>query len=190
MTAHPALGALGYTYSAMRVMQGISLLTIIGLAANFISEAVNAGYHAPSALVGTLVVACLAAIYIAINYILYWDYMLPMLIATGADALVLIMVIVVAVLVGKPVSYLKCHEFSDKGNTANFITSVYTNAKNANSNVFTWVDPDKTACYEVKAVWGLSIALCILFAFSAITSICLWRRLKPSTAAAPKDVEQ
>jgi hypothetical protein len=56
MTAHPALGALGYTYSAMRVMQGISLLTIIGLAANFISEAVNAGYHAPSALVGTLVV--------------------------------------------------------------------------------------------------------------------------------------
>lgn len=114
--------------------------------------------------------------------------MLPFLVAVGADGLVLIMVIVVAVLVGKPVSYLKCNEFADHGNTANFITSVYNNAKHSTNNVFEWVDPDKAACYEVKAVWGLSIALCILFSFSAITSACLWRRLKGGNSA-PKDVE-
>lgn len=44
------------TFTAMRVMQGISLLAIIGLSANFVSEAVNAGYIAPPPMVGTLVV--------------------------------------------------------------------------------------------------------------------------------------
>lgn len=115
--------------------------------------------------------------------------MLPMLISTGADGLVLIMVIVVAVLVGKPVSYMKCHAYPKKGNTAHFIDSLYHNVKNTKSNVFQFVDPDKTACYEVKAIWGLSIALCILFAFSAIVSVCLWRRIKAATAEPPKDLE-
>ncbi len=110
-----------------------------------------------------------------------------MLISTAADDLVLIMVIVVACLVGKPVSYMKCDKYPSDGNTANFINSLYHNVKNTKSNVFMWVDPDKTACYEVKAVWGLSIALCILFAFSAIVSGCLWRRLKGSSR--PKDLE-
>lgn len=111
--------------------------------------------------------------------------MLPMLIGTGADALVLIMVIVVAVLVGKPVSYLKCQSYPTSGNTANFINSLFHNVKNTKSNVFEWVDPDKTACFEVKATWGLTIALCILFAFSSIVSVCLWRQAKGS---APKSV--
>ncbi|KAF4125008.1 Conserved hypothetical, protein [Geosmithia morbida] len=196
MTAAPALGALGITFTAMRAMQAASLITIIGLSANFVDEVVDASYAAPSALVGTLVVACLATIYICINYILYWDRMLPMLVATVADAAVLVMVIVVAVLVGKPVSYLKCHDLPGKGgNTANFISSLYSNVKNnakdGGTDVFSWVDPDQAACYEVKALWGLSIALCILFAFSTIVSLCLWRRIKSRAedAGAPKDVE-
>lgn len=115
--------------------------------------------------------------------------MLPMLISTGADGLVLIMVIVVAVLVGKPVSYMKCQAYPNKGNTAHFIDSLYHNVKKTNSNVYRFVDPDKTACYEVKAIWGLSIALCILFAFSAIVSVCLWRRMKPAKEEGPKDFE-
>lgn len=56
MGAPPALGALGLTFTAMRGMQAIALITIIGLTSNFISEMVAASYEAPSALVGTLVV--------------------------------------------------------------------------------------------------------------------------------------
>lgn len=56
MAAPPALGALGLTFTAMRGMQAVSLITIIGLTSNFISEMVVAGYETPSALVGTLVV--------------------------------------------------------------------------------------------------------------------------------------
>lgn len=113
---------------------------------------------------------------------------MPMLVAAGADACFLVMSIVVSVLVGKPVSYLACKKYPDDGNTANFISSVFDNVKNPGTNVFRWVDPNKAACYEVKAVWGLCIALCILFAFSAVTSLCLWRRLKPSSG--PKDIEE
>lgn len=56
MTAPPALGALGMTFTAMRALQAVALITIIGLTSNFISEMVTASYVPPSALVGTLVV--------------------------------------------------------------------------------------------------------------------------------------
>jgi hypothetical protein len=189
MPSHPELGALGVAYTAMRAMQVVALITMIGLSGNFVSETVDAGYYAPAPLVGALVISCLATLYVAINYILYWDYMLPMLIAGGADACFLVMSIVVSVLVGKPVSYLACKDLPDKGNTANFISSLFENVKNLGSNVYMYTDPDKAACYEVKAVWGLCIALCILFFFSAAMSLCLWRRLKPSSRSEPKDVE-
>ena len=56
MPAPPALGALGMTFTAMRAMQGLALLTMIGLSANFVSQAVENGNTPPQALVGTLVV--------------------------------------------------------------------------------------------------------------------------------------
>lgn len=52
----PALGALGMTFTVMRVMQFISLITIIGISGNFVAEVVNADLNPPSALIGTLVV--------------------------------------------------------------------------------------------------------------------------------------
>jgi hypothetical protein len=59
MPSPPALGALGVTYTVMRALQAVCLITIIGLSGNFISEAVNAGYHAPAPLVGALVIVSL-----------------------------------------------------------------------------------------------------------------------------------
>ena len=56
MQSPPALGALGMTWTAMRGMQFLSLIVIIGLTSNFISEMVISDYAAPSALIGTLVV--------------------------------------------------------------------------------------------------------------------------------------
>jgi len=133
--------------------------------------------------------SCLAAVYTVITYILYWDSMLPLLISTGADGLCLIAVIVVACVVGKPVSYLSCPALPDKGNTANFIHSLFLNL--SRKDYFEWVDPDKASCFEIKAVWGLSICLCILYFVSAVTSACLWKRIKggASRPAAPKDFE-
>ncbi len=52
----PQLGALGVTFTAFRAMQFVSLVAIIGLAANFINEIVSSQLDAPDVLVGTIVV--------------------------------------------------------------------------------------------------------------------------------------
>jgi hypothetical protein len=56
MPSHPELGALGVAYTAMRAMQVVALITMIGLSGNFVSETVDAGYYAPAPLVGALVI--------------------------------------------------------------------------------------------------------------------------------------
>lgn len=195
MAGMPRLGALGHTFTAMRAMQFVSLIAIIGMTADFISEMVSANAKPPAVLIGTLVVACVATLYIAISYILYWDSMLPLLIATAADSALLIAVIVVAVTLGKPLSYLACKDLPTvKGSTASFIASVGENILNATDdsgkvNYFVWVGAAQKTCYAIKAVWGLSIALCVLFAFSSVTTICLWRRTKLNQGPIGKDVE-
>lgn len=129
--------------------------------------------------------------YIVISYILYWDSMLPLLIATAADFMCLIAGIAVACVVGKPVSYLNCNAFPNKGgNSANFLHSLFVNVKRISGNTFEWVDPSKPSCLQLKTIWGLSIGLCVLFTLSSATTVCLWRRIKMASAPpAPKDFE-
>ncbi|KAL7927268.1 hypothetical protein ACQKWADRAFT_327152 [Trichoderma austrokoningii] len=178
MPSPPALGALGAMFTAMRLLQAISLITIIGLTGNSAAEMVSASVATPPALIGTLVVACLAMVYIIISYILYWDHMLPLLIATVVDSLFFIASIVVACVVGRPVSFLNCSAFPNKGNTSAFIYSLFANVQHSSADIFQWVDPSKTSCFELKSVWGLSIATTILFFMSAVSVICLWKRIK------------
>ncbi|KAJ0158198.1 hypothetical protein CTA2_12092 [Colletotrichum tanaceti] len=193
MGSAPRLGALGHTFTAMRAMQFASLVAVIGMVSNFISEINAADATSPQILVGTLVIACVATLYIVITYILYYDNMLPLLLATGADSALLVAVIIVACLLGKPLSYLECTALPPRsGSTAHFMASVTANINTGSAGALSyliWVGADQRTCYAIKAVWGLSIALCVLFAFSAITSVCLWRRVKLAPAAASKDIE-
>ncbi|ATY63466.1 hypothetical protein A9K55_007480 [Cordyceps militaris] len=190
MAAPPALGALGLTFTVMRAMQFIGLVVIIGLSSSFVADIVASSYTAPPALIGTLVIACLAEVYVIISYILYWDSLLPLLIATAADFLCLIAGIVVACVVGKPVSYLNCNAFPVKGgNAAVFLNSLFANVKRLESNTFEWVGPSKPSCLQLKSIWGISIALCALFTLSTATTACLWRRLKGGARPPPKDLE-
>lgn len=48
------MGALGATFTVVRAMQAISLITIIGLSANFIAEMVAADQSPFKVLIGTL----------------------------------------------------------------------------------------------------------------------------------------
>jgi len=180
------LGALGATFTVVRALQVVCLITIIGMTANFIAEMVAVNQSPPHVLIGTLSVTCISVIYIAITYILYMDSQLPFLISTALDSLLLIAVLVVAITVGKPLSYLNCAALpSSGGTTSAFLTSVGENMSKI--NYWVWAGASKTTCFEIKAVWGLSIALCILFAFSSVVSALLWKRLKVVGPA--KDIE-
>ena len=52
--AGPDFGALGATFKIVRVLQAVSLVAVIGMTANFISEMVSANTSPPKVLVGTL----------------------------------------------------------------------------------------------------------------------------------------
>jgi len=173
----PQFGALGATFTVVRGMQAISLIGIIGMTSNFIAEIVKGKADPPSEIVGTLSVTCIALLYVAISYILYYDSILPLLISTALDSLLLIALIVIAVTVGKPLSYLSCAALPKSGgDTGSFVDSVGQNI--GKLNYWVWAGASRTTCYEMKAIWGLSIGMCILFAVSSVVSVCLWKRQK------------
>lgn len=149
------------------------------MTANFIAMMVSSNNAPPKVLIGTLSVTVIAVLYCAISYILFWDRNLPFLVATGCDSALLIAVIVVAVTVGKPLSYLNCAKLANFGGSAQaFLSSVGVNMGKV--DYFVWAGADSLTCYEMKAIWGLSIALCILFALSAAMSALLWKRTRGS----------
>ena len=189
MAPQQDFGPLGATFTVVRAMEAVSLITIIGMTANFIAEMVAANQSPPQVLIGTLSVAVIAFLYIAMTYILYISAFLHFLISAGIDAALLIAVIVVAVTVGKPLSYLECPALPSKGTTSEFLNAVGANMSKV--NYWVWAGASKTTCYEMKSIWGLSIALCILFAFSSVCSGFMWKMQMDAkkAAAAPKDVE-
>lgn len=119
--------------------------------------------------------------------------MLPLFIAGGLDFSLLVALIVVAVTIGKPLSMLPCAVLPESvAPAAPFVTSVagrsYESAAARYNSYLALITTDQPHCYEIKAVWGLGIALSVLFAFSALVCVGLWRRLR-GAAAPPKDVE-
>ncbi|KAK2625586.1 hypothetical protein QTJ16_004898 [Diplocarpon rosae] len=182
----PHYGALGASWIVSRALQMVCLITIIGMCSNFVNLMVNADQKPADVMVSTISVTTIAALYIIVSYILYWDSLLNFLIPTALDAILLIAVIIVAVTVGKPLSYLDCAALpASGGSSSEFLTSVGKNMSKA--NYWVWAGATRTTCFEMKAVWGLSIALCILFAFSSMVSMLLWKRNKP--VAPQKDAE-
>ena len=61
--AGPDYGALGGTFKIVRILQAVCLISIIGMAANFISEMVSNNTSPSDVLVGTLSVVCITASY-------------------------------------------------------------------------------------------------------------------------------
>ena len=58
--AGPDYGALGATFKITRVLQAVSMIAVIGMTANFISEMVSANATPPKVLIGTLTVVSAA----------------------------------------------------------------------------------------------------------------------------------
>lgn len=188
----PDFGALGATFKICRVLQAVSLIAVIGMTANFVAEIVSTKTAPPAVLIGTLSVSSVAVLYCVITFILFIDGILPFLVNTAMDSLLLIAVIVVAVTIGKPLSYLDCKvigQVSGASSSAYAFTAALGESLDKDGGKLDyshWIGGTKSTCLEMKSIWGLSIALCILFAFSAICTTCLWRR---NQQVAPKDVE-
>ncbi|OCL04508.1 hypothetical protein AOQ84DRAFT_116204 [Glonium stellatum] len=194
----PTYGAapLSQTFLLVRIMQVISMITIVGMTANFVSEIVSTGIEPPKEFVGTLSVTCIATLYCLVSIAFYWsEANLGLFVMSGVDSLLLIAFIVVAVTVGKPLSFLNCYMIGaaskevDAASAYAFTMSVSENLNTMGSKLGlgNWAGATKTNCFETKTVWGLSIALCILFTTSCILLPTLFYKNKK--AGGPKSVE-
>ena len=102
---------------------------------------------------------------------------------TAFDFFWLLAFIVIAVVLGKPLSYLQCNLVGDADSATNaanafaFTQSIGNNL-NKPGNYYGWAGATKKNCYETKAVWGTSIGLCILFAASSMLLPTLFMKAK------------
>jgi hypothetical protein len=93
------------------------------------------------------------------------DNLLPHLISTGVDCAFLIALVVVAVVVGKPVSYLNCNILDDMSNTSSsaydFTSALGSSLTNNGGRIdySKWIGTSKATCLEIKSIWGLTMAL-------------------------------
>lgn len=179
----PRYGALGATFQLARVFQICSLIAVIGMTAKFISSIVSNDATPPNILIGTISVVCyylpflhgeiikltiktcIAVIYCIITAILFFDDILPFLACAALDLLVLIGMVVVAVVMGKPLSYLHCSSLAELADTDATVyafssrISGYLAQISGKIDYSAWIGASKAICLETKAIWGLSIAL-------------------------------
>ncbi|KAL1596427.1 hypothetical protein SLS60_009073 [Paraconiothyrium brasiliense] len=166
----PSYGAmpLSKTFLLVRIMQVIAMVVIIGITSNFIGNIVNLGVEPPKEFVGTIAITCIAALYILVSVAYYWsEANLGLLVMAGADSLLLIAFIVVAVTVGKPVSYLNCYVIGKTSSEVDaayayaFTTSVKNNLNQMGDKLSLghWAGVTKSNCFQAKTVWGLAIAM-------------------------------
>lgn len=182
----PSYGAmpLSKMFLAVRVLQAICMVIVIGITSNFVQMIVTTGVEPPKEFVGTLSVVstsspicqdianshqtCIATLYIMVSVGYYWSYAnLGLLVMTSVDSLLLIAFIVCAVTLGKPMSFLNCYVIGKSSKDVDaayayaFVTATAQNLNESGAGLDLrhWAGITRTNCFQAKAVWGMAIAL-------------------------------
>lgn len=110
---------------------------------------------------------------------------------TATDFFLLLAFIVVAVVMGKPLSFLNCSAAADLNAAGNaHSTVVFTQALTENFGksgstlaLGGWAGLTKANCYETKSIWGFCISLTILFTCSSCILPTLWFKARKAGGA-------
>lgn len=139
---------------------------------------------------------CLAALYCLISIpFFYAQANLGLMVMTAIDFSLLLAFIIVAVVLGKPLSFLNCMIIENKDAAANaqsaatFTQALASNLGKAGSTLglADWAGSTRVSCLETKAIWGLCISLAILFSCSTIILPTLWMKQRKA-GGGPKSV--
>jgi len=178
-------GYYGFAFVGSRPTQIVSLIAVIGMVGNFIAEIAKTKQRAPPELIGTIVMSCITILWTILSVTAYDDDHIPYLATCAIDIVLLIPFIVFAALLGNPLSIVSCGDLPKATSTLNTTVILLQSSPNKlPGSVMTltnFVDAEQTLCYESMAVWGLLIALCVLFAVSAFAAGLLFigkRRLQ------------
>jgi len=99
-----------------------------------------------------------------------------LLVMTMVDSFLLLSFAIISIVFGKPLSFLNCAivtSASASGNaqsSAAWLQSVASNVGKDGSTLGlpSWAGSTKVNCFETKAIWGLCIALCILYTCTCV----------------------
>ncbi|EON95974.1 hypothetical protein UCRPA7_8493 [Phaeoacremonium minimum UCRPA7] len=182
-------GYYGYAFVGARPLQFVSLVAVLGLVANFISLIARVKQKAPQELVATLVITCISVLWTLLSFTAYHDTHIPYIVTAVVDLLFLIPFIVIAVVLGQPLSYTTCSELPKHAKQNSYLAVPLTTKNNGAVSYVFFVGGEQTTCYEIMAVWGLMIALCVLFAISAIAAGFLFLGKRRATAAAAAEAD-
>lgn len=109
----------------------------------------------------------------------------------GTDFLLLLAFVIVSVVLGKPLSYLNCmivdnaDAATNAQSAAAFTQALASNINQSGSTLGlkNWAGSTRANCYETKAIWGLCIALSILFSCSTFLLPTLWFKVRKAAGA-------
>ncbi|GAB7329437.1 hypothetical protein MBLNU13_g01222t1 [Cladosporium sp. NU13] len=173
---------LGRTFLISRGLSVVAMVSIVGITAHFVSQLVSSNIDPPREIVGTLTVTSLAALYTLLSLPLFYSSAsTTLLILTVLDVLLLLAFTIISVLLGRPISHLNCRAIrsasaASSAESAWAFAMALASGKEGSAVVGLtgWAGSGRAECFQTKAVWGLGVALCILFATSAVVLPVMW----------------
>nr|POE62960.1 putative amidase pb8b6.03 [Quercus suber] len=130
---------------------------------------------------------CLAALYCLITIPFFYSHAnTGLIIMAGIDVALLLAFVIVSVVLGRSLNFLDCVAIGDRTSAANaqsaFILSESLTSDIGRSGGISalsdWARTTHTNCLETKAIWGLTIVLCILLTCSALLLPTLWYKCR------------
>lgn len=116
----------------------------------------------------------LAVVYVLFTLALYYLHLMPLLFTGLLDGLFFIASIIVPALLGRRRTTLVCDTLENSTSTKLFEG---------------FVALEKQSCTEINAVYGIYIAICLLFVFSSLVCVGLWRQARRDSKRSPLDLE-
>jgi hypothetical protein len=113
-----------------------------------------------------------------------------LLILTALDALLLLAFTIVSVLLGRPISHLNCRAIRS-ASAASSAESAWAFAMalasgrdgSAVMGLTGWAGSGRAECFQTKAVWGLGVACCVLFATTSVVLPVMWWKARRGVSA-------
>ncbi|KJR87205.1 uncharacterized protein SPSK_01544 [Sporothrix schenckii 1099-18] len=165
-------GYYGYAFVGARPCQIAALAALVGLAGHFVAQDMHAHLAVPGAVTGTIVTASLALLWTLVSATAYDDAHMPYLVTTSLDVLFLIPLVVVGVVLGRPLAGFSCAVLAmPSPDNANDLLAISLTPSSPASSYILFVGDNQTTCYEIKAAWGLVLALCVLFAMTSLVTV-------------------
>jgi len=116
----------------------------------------------------------IALVYVLVTLAMFYVHKMPLLLTGLIDGLFFIASIIVPALLDKRRGSLVCD----------------TRGKSTSPTFFLgFVELEKQSCTEINAVYGIYIAICVLFAISALDCVGLWLRARRESKKSPVDLE-